>query len=111
MLRESQAAVVARNETWTGAAATEPYEAGWAQEAVVFIRALKDAKGARGKARVQLSPDGMRWVDEGTTFPLPKKADEVTYARVKHFGTWLRVAADLPKGASVTVLVTWHVKA
>jgi hypothetical protein len=111
MLRESQTAIVTRNETWTGAAASEPYEAGWAQEAVIFVRALKAAKGAPGKVRVEISPDGMRWVPEGTVFKLPKKTDEVTFARVAHFGNWLRIAADLPKGAALTVLVTIHVKA
>jgi hypothetical protein len=111
MLRESQTAVVARNERWTGAVATEPYEAGWAREAVLFVRALKDAEGAPGTARVEISPDGMRWAPEGTTFPLPKRADDVTFARVAHFGNWLRIAADLPDGAALTVLVTYHLKA
>jgi len=111
MLRESQAAVVARNEEWRGASATEPYEAGWASEAIVFVRALKDAVGAPGRARVELSPDGMHWVAEGTEFPLPVRAGEVTFARVSHFGTWLRIAADLPEGTALTVLVTWHLKA
>ena len=32
-------------------------------------------------------------------------------ARVRHFGNWLRIAADLPSGAELTVLVTIHVKA
>ena len=71
MLRESQTAVVARNERWAGSVATEPYEAGWAGEAVLFVRALKDAEGAPGVARVEISPDGMRWVAEGSVFPLP----------------------------------------
>lgn len=111
MLRESQAAVIARNETWSGSAATEPHEAGWAGEAIIFVRALEDAKGDPGSASVQLSPDGMRWVAEGTTFKLPKRRDEVTFARIAHFGTWLRIAAELPEGASVKVLVTLHLKA
>jgi hypothetical protein len=111
MLRESQSAVVARNERWSSSAATEPYEAGWAVEAVLFVRALHDAEGTPGTARVQISPDGMRWADEGTAFPLPARADEVTFARIAHFGNWLRIAADLPEGASVTVLVTFHLKA
>jgi hypothetical protein len=110
MLRESQSAVVARNEEWAGPVATEPYEAGWATEAVVFVRALADATGEPGPARVEISPDGIRWVGEGTTFPLPKRADEVTFARVGHFGSWLRVAAELPDGAALRVLVTWHLK-
>jgi hypothetical protein len=111
MLRESQTAVVARNERWAGSVATEPYEAGWAVEAVLFVRALKDAQGAPGNVHVEISPDGMRWVPEGSTFKLPTKTDEVTFARVRHFGNWLRLAAELPDGAAVTVLVTYHLKA
>ena len=110
MLRESSTAVVARNETWTGVSATEPYEAGWATEAVIFVRALKPARGAMPQAFVEISPDGMRWVAEGTTFPLPSAPDAVTFARVAHFGNWLRIAADMPDGGAVTVLVTIHLK-
>ena len=110
MVPESQAAVVARNETWAGQAATEPYEAGWAREAIVFVRALKSA-GIAGRAHVELSPDGMNWVAEGTTFALPHDANKVTYARLTQFGNWLRIRAELPAGSSVTVVVTIHVKA
>ena len=110
MLRESQVAVVVRNDRWAGTVSTEPYEAGWASEAILFIRALDNAEGPAGKARVEISPDGMRWVAEGTTFPLPVRADQVTFARVAHFGNWLRVTAELPQGAAVTVLVTYHLK-
>lgn len=111
MLRESQTAIVARNERWSGNATTEPYEAGWASEAVLFVRALAKAKGKPGRARVEISPDGMRWTPEGTTFALPTRPDEVTFARVAHFGNWLRLTASLPKGAELTVLVTYHLKA
>ncbi|MCZ8260403.1 MAG: hypothetical protein O9333_09740 [Beijerinckiaceae bacterium] len=110
MLVQSQAAVIARNETWSGTVATEPHEAGWAREAIFFVRALRDATGEPGQARVELSPDGMRWVPEGTVLDLPRRADEVTFARVAHFGTWLRLCATLPDGASVVVLVTLHLK-
>ena len=110
MVPESQAAVVARNETWTGNVATEPYEAGWAREAIVFVRALK-ASGAAGLAHVELSPDGMNWAAEGTTFALPDDSNKVTFARVSQFGTWLRIRAEVPQGSSVTVVVTIHVKA
>lgn len=110
MLNESHTAVVARNVRWTGPDATEPYEAGWAREAVIFVRAL-EAVGPAGTAQVQLSPDGMHWVDEGTNFPLPSQPDGVTFARVQAFGTWLRIAVDLPPGAAVTVMVTISLKA
>jgi hypothetical protein len=110
MLRESQTAVVARNEVWEGSVATEPYEAGWALEAVIFVRALDDAVGMPGEARVEFSPDGMRWVPEGTTFALPRRRDETTAARVKHFGNWLRLSAELAAGVSLKVIVTFQLK-
>jgi hypothetical protein len=60
---------------------------------------------------VEISPDGIRWVAEGTTFPLPVQADEVTFSRVVNFGNWLRITANLPDGAELTVVVTYHLKA
>lgn len=111
-LRENLTAVVARNEAWSGSAATEPYEAGWAREAVLFLRALDDAQlpAAGATVRVQISPDGMRWLDEGASFPLPLQRDATGFARVRHFGNWLRLAADLPAGQTVKVLATFHLK-
>jgi hypothetical protein len=111
MLPENITIVVGRNERWTGSAATEPFEAGWAREAVIFIRALKEPKGEQPMARVEMSPDGMRWIAEGTEAAMPSYKDGITALRVKRFGNWLRVAADFPPGAECTVLVTVHLKA
>ena len=60
MLRESHSAILARNEGWRGEVATEPYKAGRALEALIFLRALH-APGGLGLAmvQVQISPDGM----------------------------------------------------
>jgi hypothetical protein len=111
MLRESQTAVVARNEAWSGKVATEPYEAGWAREAVIFVRALAaEDVPASCEARVQISPDGIRWVDEGSRFPLPVDTEAVTFVKVAHFGNWLRIAAELPERSSMKALVTFHLK-
>ena len=111
MLAQNIAAVVCRNERWTGTNATEPYECGWAREAIVFVRALKRPSLPPGTlARVQVSPDGMNWADEGTTLELPQAAQELRFARVAHFGGWLRLVADLPGGAEITLLVTLHLK-
>ena len=110
LMRTSTSAIVARNETWTGEAATEPYEAGWANEAIIFVRALKAPSGPQGRARVEMSPDGMNWIPEGTEILLPDRKDAVTFARVSHFGTWLRLAATLPENSANTVLVTIHLK-
>ncbi|KKX33038.1 hypothetical protein [Rhizobium sp. LC145] len=111
MLPENITAIVARNERWSGDAASEPYEAGWAREAVFFVRALKDPIGAVPKAWVEISPDGMHWVPEGTEFVMPGELDGIAAARVRHFGNWLRVATRFEEGSECTVLVTVHLKA
>jgi hypothetical protein len=113
MLPPSHLAIVARNETWTGRAATEPHECGWAREAAVFVRALKPPVDLppRAHARVQVSPDGMHWVDEGTLVVLPGREGETTFTRLREFGGWLRLLCDLPEGASITLLVSIHLKA
>jgi hypothetical protein len=109
MLPENITVVVGRNECWSGHAATEPFEAGWAREAVIFVRALKEPKGEPSMARVEISPDGMRWVAEGTEVPMPSHEGGIAVLRVKHFGNWLRVAADHSPGSEI--LVTVHLKA
>ena len=111
-LSESTTAVIVRGETWAGAYASEPYEAGWAREAVLFLRLLKrDAALGLASARVQISPDGMSWVDEGSELPLPKDTVQTTFVRLTHFGNWLRIAGHLPDGASCQALATLHLKA
>ena len=109
MPRQVYTAVVERNVTWEGNFATEPYEAGWASEALIFIRALKS--GAPGHSvAVQISPDGLRWVDEGTRVRIPGHADGLAMARVTHFGNWLRLAGKLQPGQSCTVIVYFVLK-
>ncbi len=111
MLPENATVIVARNETWHGHAATEPYEAGWAREAVIFVRALREPAGPQPEARVEISPDGMHWAAERTTFPMPAHKDAMAAARITCFGNWLRLAARFEDGAESTVLVTLHLKA
>ena len=108
--RRSYTAVVERNVAWRGAFATEPYEAGWASEAIFFIRALAATAGVAGRAHAQISADGIRWVDEGSSVALPAHADEVTFCKLSHFGGWLRLRGDLPAGESLTVIVALALK-
>ena len=111
MLRESQTAVVARNERWSGKAATEPYEAGWAREAVIFVRALKDAKGSPGSsARRNLARRHALGSGRNALCAADEAGRDRRSRASKHFGNWLRIAAELPAGAELTVLVTLHLK-
>ena len=104
-MRQSHTAVVERDVTWAGAFETEPYEAAWAREAVYFIRFMaREGDTARGSARVQISPDGMHWCDEGASVEFGGDAD-VVFVRVRHFGTYLRLTGEVPADASVRVLV------
>ncbi len=111
MLPENITAILTRNETWSGAAASEPCECGWAREAVLYIRALKEPIGPQPKARIEMSPDGIHWLPEGTDFAMPTGKDALAMARIRHFGNFLRVAADFAEGSSCTVLATLHLKA
>lgn len=104
-MRESQTIILERNVEWHGEFATEPCEVAWASEAVFFIRALEVVGiRARDSARVQMSPDGIHWCDEGEDIRLPTEPD-VSYCRVIYFGGWLRLAGQLRSGASAKVIV------
>ena len=111
MVMNSHTAVVERNVTWQGAFASEPYEVGWASEAIIFLRTL-EATGASSeplRADVQISPDGMHWCDEGTSLSLSVKPG-VTFAKVKHFGGWLRIVGTLPPGVSIKLILYYSLK-
>ncbi len=70
--------------------ATEPYEVGWAAEAVFFVRIEEPSpEDSIVRSRVQLSADGINWVDEGSS--LTSEGLGTTFVRVSHFGGWLRL--------------------
>ena len=87
------------------------YEAAWAAEVIVFVRIL-EASGLpnASQARVQISPDGIHWCDEGTRVDLTCE-QEVTFAKVTHFGGFIRLAGELPPGVELRVLVYLSLKA
>lgn len=110
-MRQNHTAVVERNVTWQGAFETEPYEAAWASEAIFFVRTLKASGGvSAADVRVQISPDGLHWCDEGSAVSLCDETDGVTFVRVRHFGTFLRLVGTLPNGAEATVIVYLSLK-
>ena len=108
-MRQSYTAVIERNAEWQGIVATEPYECGWASEAIFYVRKLDSHGDLRGVAlRAQVSPDGMHWCDEGTSLVLT--SSDVDYCRLRHFGNWLRLGGQLPEGVRLRVLVALALK-
>ncbi|MGA1315821.1 MAG: hypothetical protein ACO3YN_02695 [Rubrivivax sp.] len=115
IMRNTLTAVLVRGEWLQGDFDTEPYEAAWAAEALFFVRLM----GVRGTAsagtlvecKVQLSPDGIRWVDEGTVLRVDAQPEALVYARVGHFGGWLRLVGHVPAGLEVQPVVTLSLKA
>ncbi|CAH1657671.1 MAG: hypothetical protein KF735_07425 [Chelatococcus sp.] len=101
-------ATLTRGEPFSSGDVTEPYEAGWASEAVFFARGL-DAGETGGSAFVQISPDGIRWCDEGTELALGA-GNRLTFARIREFGHFLRLRIELPEGLSRSFLVTIALK-
>lgn len=109
-MRQSFTAVIERNVTWQGDFIAEPYETAWATEAIYFVRVLHaENMPADVLARVQLSPDGIHWCDEGTEITLTA-GQGLAFARVRHFGGWLRLVGKLPDGAKATVIVYLSLK-
>ncbi len=101
MIRNAYTAVLARGETWEGEVVhTEPYEAAWAAEAVFFVRVMqvKAGAGSVAMAQVQISPDGMHWVNEGASMDIQAQLEALSFARVGHFGGWLRLAVTVAAG-------------
>lgn len=110
-LRRSYTASVERNVEWSGEFATEPYEAAWASEAIFFVRALEvSPEFDEGLANVQISADGIRWVDEGATVRLPTEKDAVTFCKVSHFGGFLRLRGTVDDSTFIKVLVSLALK-
>jgi len=84
---------------------THPMECGWAKEAMFFIRAEEiQGKNPELTAKVQLSMDGVDWIDEGRSIR-PIESIGIYFCRVTHFGGWLRLQCNI-KGSEAHFKVT-----
>jgi hypothetical protein len=81
-----------------GAFATEPYEAGWADEAIAMIY-VREAAGPSPtlELRVQISADGARWFDHPNPPLRLQKAGGYSLP-LTQFGNWLRLAGEVSGG-------------
>src|SRR5688572_23413208 len=95
-LRQIQTALVIDRQPVHGELAPEPYEAGWAAEAIAFVYVDRVPDGREGGARptlslrVEVSADGRRWIDDGGAFD-PIAATGGYRLKATHFGNWLRL--------------------
>lgn len=86
---------------------SEPYECGWADEALFFLTVHEEmADFNHILVRPKISPDGVHWVSA------PCDAIQVNepglYAIAQsHFGGWLRLELSL-EGAAQTAMITLH---
>jgi hypothetical protein len=90
----SATTLVERRTVVDGEYGTHPYEAGWASEALFFVR----TNGPHAELTIfpQVSPDGIDWLDHGQPVTLPADKGLVKVGMAQ-FGTWIRV---LISGAS-----------
>lgn len=85
---------------------SHPFECGWADEALFFVDLHDPADGTSLDLRVQLSADGIRWLDEGTRITTSGSA----FARVTHFGGFLRLAGGATDSHGEATPVTVSVR-
>lgn len=93
-MRNFQMSVVERREPFCETFETSPFEAAWASEAIFFVRVEEADPGTTIEADVQISADGIRWLDEGGSLP-PITGTGDTFVRVSHFGGWLRLRGHI----------------
>jgi hypothetical protein len=90
-MRPFHTSIVEFRRTFTDRIETFPMEAGWAAEAIFFVTAERDTpENALVTLGVQLSADGIRWVDEGSVLTFTGPGER--FLRVSHFGGFLRLA-------------------
>jgi hypothetical protein len=103
-MRQSQSAVIERGVDLVDVHETEPFEVAWAGEARWFIQFLRPAEDAVVEFRVQISPDGINWIDHEGVAPVSSSATGFVSIPVQQFGHWLRLVSTLTSGAEGPML-------
>ena len=106
-MRQFMTTVLEQRKDFNDIFETHPTEAAWATEAIFFITVEQvSGQNAALEASVQISPDGVNWIDEGTTFKSVSKAGQY-FVKVNHFGGWLRLQGRV-KGERANFNLTVH---
>lgn len=110
-MRHFHASAVERRITITNKLTSHPMEAGWASEAIFFLFVESvHGTGATLDAWVEISADGINWIREGAAFQKIDAAGHY-FAKVSHFGNWLRVHGEVSgMDASIKLSVHLHLK-
>lgn len=93
-MKHFQASAVERRIWVDSELTSHPMEAGWAGEALFFLIVEEVEGDARLSVAVQLSADGIHWVNEGTWFDYVTEPG-TSFVRVREFGNWLRVRGEV----------------
>jgi hypothetical protein len=111
-MRKFFTAVLEQGNTYEGPFCTEPFEAGWAGEALWFVRVLDDAEPQRITLTPQISPDGLVWMDApGPALAIDLPDAGLHSAAQSNFGNWLRLRVDMAPGRPVKFLIYLALKA
>lgn len=102
IMRNFYTATLERHAKLSGEFATEPFETGWASEAIFFIRIEEAFSDVRVEAKAQISADGIHWIDEGTAFATIDRCGDF-FIRLRHFGGWLRLVGNAAGEAEATI--------
>lgn len=89
-MRQSQSAVLERGLVLDTVHETEPFEVAWAGEARWFVLFVEEAPETRVSIQVQVSPNGIQWVDHELP-AVETAAAGLTSIPVERFGHWLRL--------------------
>lgn len=100
-MKQFYTVVLDRLTVFSGTLLSEPYEAGWADEAIAFVRIHDGSSITHMRVWVQISPDGIEWIDEGTSAQWDGR-QTIVPVRVSNFGGWLRLCIETDGQCKVT---------
>lgn len=103
-MRQSQSAVLERGIELEGTHSTEPFEVAWASEARWFVQFYREAPQSVIEFHVQISPDGINWIDHEGVAPLTVAASGFVSIPVTQFGHWLRLQSVHISGETAPML-------
>jgi hypothetical protein len=103
-MRQSQSAVIERGVELDELLETEPFETAWASEARWFVQFLRPAPQSTVEIRVQISPDGIHWIDHESLSAVQSEAVGLLSIPVERFGHWLRLRIAQKSGEASPLL-------